>query len=136
MVEVRNDHQYETRGNDRKGNGDGMDNRNCNGGDLLIWCLPHEVARRTVAAHQNAIWMTSTIGCCATDLFRVLPYHLSVMTGRIPILRCQYAAVPILLFVDPQRLSFSWGRYPFGRVKACNVLTHISRLVGIVSKLA
>ncbi len=57
------------------------------------------LAQRTVAAHQ----IVSVTACryTATDLFCVPPYHLRVMTGRIPILLCQYSAVPISLFVDP-----------------------------------
>jgi hypothetical protein len=66
---------------------------------LLIRCLPNDVAPRAVLAHQIVI---GTAGRhTATDLGRSLPYHLRVMTGRIPILLCQYAAVPKRLFVDP-----------------------------------
>jgi hypothetical protein len=76
---------------------------------LLIWCLPHEVARRTVATHKNAGWMTwpptevITCGGPATDLFRVLPDHLRVMTAHFPggTPTRVHAAVPIVLFGDP-----------------------------------
>ena len=71
---------------------------------LLKGLLPNDVALRAVAAHQNAEWMTTTTGGRATDRGRGLPDHLRVMTGRKPILLCQYGAVSRaaeLLFVDP-----------------------------------
>ena len=81
------------------------------------------VARRIVATHQNAECMTTggwlTIGGCGrtTDLFRLLPDHLSVMTDGIK----RRAAVIKRLFGDPFRLSPVW----FGYIvkKSCNVLT-------------
>jgi|SRR3954452_11752305 hypothetical protein len=76
---------------------------------LLIRCLSHEVTRRAVAAHQNAGWMTwpptevITCGSPATDLFRVLPDHLRVMTAHFPggTPTRVHATVPIVLFSDP-----------------------------------
>src|SRR6476620_988400 len=46
---------------------------------LLIRLLPKDVAWRAVLAHQNAEWMTTTIGGPATDRGRSPPDHLRVM---------------------------------------------------------
>jgi hypothetical protein len=71
---------------------------------LLIRRLPHVVARRGILAHQIVI--DSALVCVgrntATNLGRATPDHLCVMTDIREIFRCHYAAVPILLFVDPQ----------------------------------
>src|SRR3954453_5066591 len=65
---------------------------------------------------------TWSTGKPATDLFRIFPHHLSIMTGWIPILRCQYAAVPILLFASP-RLSHLGLSFIPRRSTGYNVLT-------------
>lgn len=52
---------------------------------FLIWRLPQVVARRAVAAYQN--FQCGTTGGPATNLTRILPDHLCVMTDhRLPFL--------------------------------------------------
>jgi hypothetical protein len=68
---------------------------------LLIRCLPNVVAHRKEAAHQKVIAIT-TGRHTTTDFGRRPPDQLRVMTDRSPILLCQWAAVIILLFVDPE----------------------------------
>jgi hypothetical protein len=103
---------------------------------LLIRLLFHVVARWAVAAHQNAEWMTSggwpTIGGCGptTDLCRAPPDHLRVMSARKPILRCQYATMIILLFVDPVLHALANTRKI-----TCKILTDVAS-VGVVTELA
>ncbi|HYA83080.1 MAG TPA: hypothetical protein VEH06_06480, partial [Candidatus Bathyarchaeia archaeon] len=52
------------------------------------------IATRTTMLYTNR---SVSGGGPATDLFRVLLDHLRVMTGRIPILLCQYVAVITIL---------------------------------------
>jgi len=97
------------------------------------------IARRAVAAHQDVPpppVVRSTTGGRATDLFRVPPDHLRVMTGHVCSC-CRRFALIRVLFCDPA-LHILGYRYCRRVAARCKVLTLAERrqMLGVVAVLS